>query len=280
MTGIESPWRLVCSPPLTGPENMSIDDAILQAVASEDSPPTLRLYRWSPACLSLGYGQRFRDVDEAGLKMHGWDVVRRPTGGKAILHTDELTYSISARADHPLMEGGILPSYRRIAAALMAGLDRLAVGAVTREKYQRSASDPGPVCFEVPSDWEITWQDKKLIGSAQVRRRDRDRQRGAVLQHGTLPLVGNLGRITLALAFENEADRSEAAARIPERAATLERALGRAVEWQEAADAIAAGFTAALGYRLEEGKLTPGEIELARAVCVEKYGNPDWVRRR
>ena len=273
-------WRLICSPPLSGAENMSIDEAILEAVGAGESLPTLRLYSWVPACLSLGYGQRFRDVEESVLAENGWDVVRRPTGGKAILHTDELTYSVCARADHSLMEGGILPSYRRIAAALLAGLDRLAVGAETREKYTAEKEPPGPVCFEIPSDWEITWEGKKLVGSAQVRRRDRDRARGAVLQHGTLPLEGDLRRIVQVLAFETESERQAAAGRIPNRAVTLSSALGRTVSWQEAAEAVVDGFTTTLGIRFRNGDLTAPESIRAGELHAEKYGNPEWVRRR
>ena len=81
--------------------------------------PTLRLYAWEPACLSLGHAQPFADVDMARLKAHGWDVVRRVTGGRAILHTDELTYSVTGSAEEPVLAGGVLESYNRLAQALL-----------------------------------------------------------------------------------------------------------------------------------------------------------------
>src|SRR6185295_7261954 len=92
-------WRLIYDLPTTGAANMAADEAVLQAVSAGESMPTLRLYGWSPPCLSLGYGQKTRDVDFERIAANGWDVVRRPTGGRAILHVDELTYSVSLPAD-------------------------------------------------------------------------------------------------------------------------------------------------------------------------------------
>src|SRR5690606_23158977 len=99
----------------------------------------------------------------------GWDVVRRPTGGRAILHTDELTYSLSLPETHPIAAGGIVESYRRISTALMRALAVLGAPVSADRRDQKPAS-PGPVCFEVPSHYEITFGERKLIGSAQTRR--------------------------------------------------------------------------------------------------------------
>lgn len=253
---------------------MAVDEAILESVSAGGAPPTLRLYGWEPACLSLGFGQRYREVDEAGLRANGWDVVRRPTGGKAILHVDELTYSVSASIDHSLMGGGVLPSYRRIASALLHGLEVLAVRAVARERYEDRSGDLGPVCFEIPSDWEITWEGRKLVGSAQVRRK------GGVLQHGTIPLEGDLARITEALVFATQAEKEDAAVRILAKAATVETALGRQVDWEEAAAAVRTGFMETLGLDLEINSLTKTEMVAAESLSASKYANPDWTRRR
>jgi lipoate-protein ligase A len=270
----EKAWRVLTDPPAGGAWNMAVDEAILETVSAADSPPTLRLYRWEPACLSLGYGQRYREVDEGGLLARGWDVVRRPTGGQAILHTDELTYSVTAPADHPLVAGGVLPSYRRIAAALQRGLEKLAVPAVARERYAPAGLGKGPVCFETPSDWEITWEGRKLVGSAQVRRR------AGVLQHGTIPLYGDLGRITEALSFDSNAEKAEAARRVREQAATVEAALGRRASWEEAAGAVLQGFLECLEVKIHPGELTQTEIAAAHRLETEKYGSPVWTKRR
>ncbi|NJL93384.1 MAG: hypothetical protein HC915_06460, partial [Anaerolineae bacterium] len=111
--------RLLLSPFQDGVTNMATDQAIMEAVGDGLVPPTLRLYGWQPACLSLGYAQRAEDVDLDRLRSRAWTLVRRPTGGRAILHTDELTYSLSFPQDHALAEGDILTSYRRISRALV-----------------------------------------------------------------------------------------------------------------------------------------------------------------
>jgi lipoate-protein ligase A len=94
-------WRLLVTPPARGAWNMAVDEAILEAVGRGASLPTLRLYAWEPACLSLGYAQPIGDVDQPRLRARGWDLVRRPTGGRAVLHTDELTYSVIAPPGEP-----------------------------------------------------------------------------------------------------------------------------------------------------------------------------------
>lgn len=254
---------------------MAVDEAILEAAGQGFVPPTLRLYAWNPPCLSLGYAQPVSDADPAALTQHGWDIVRRPTGGRAILHTDELTYSVSAPLSEPRVAGNVLESYQRLAQALLQALHHLAVPAETEEKYNLpQGSDPkGPVCFEVPSNWEITVDGKKLIGSAQVRRKV------GVLQHGSLPLAGDLTRITNALFFPHEDARAEAAIRLLARATTIEAALGKTITWQQAAEAMTAAFAQMLNLNLIQGELTAAEIAHANQLVEEKYARPDWTAR-
>ncbi|MCB9135094.1 MAG: lipoate--protein ligase family protein [Anaerolineales bacterium] len=268
-------WRLLHTPPAPGPWNMALDEAILEAAGQGLVPPTLRLYAWEPACLSLGYSQPFSDADQNALAQHGWDLVRRPTGGRAILHTDELTYSVSAPPNEPRVAGSVLESYQRLALALLQALHRLAVPAEAEEKYALlgDANPKGPVCFEVPSNWEITVDGKKLIGSAQVRRQI------GVLQHGSLPLYGDLTRITQALAFPDEPTRADAASRLLARATTVETALGRPVTWEQAADALAASFAQTLNLTLEKAEVTPAETARAEVLVREKYTHTSWTER-
>lgn len=266
-------WRLIYDTPMIGADNMAIDDAIMQTVAAGDAPPTLRLYAWDPLCLSLGYGQRVRDVDYAALSARGWSLVRRPTGGKAILHGDELTYSVSLPKNHPLAEGDVVESYRRISEALMSALTHLGLSPAS-EKQAKGNRGLGPVCFEVPSHYEITSDGKKLIGSAQVRRRD------GILQHGTLPLHGDITRICDVLAYENEAERQSAKAILLTRATTLQRVLGEITPWETAADAIAQGFVEAFDIDFVVGERTETEIQLAKKLVHERYAHDDWTHKR
>ncbi len=252
---------------------MALDEAILEAVRTEQSPPTLRFYAWNPPCLSLGYAQSVDDADRGAMKELGWDLVRRPTGGKAILHTDEITYSISAPADHPVFAGGVLPSYERISLALIAGLERLGVEPELNIADSPEPSDGNPVCFQNPGAFEITVAGKKLVGSAQLRRS------GAVLQHGSLPLRGELGRICLALRYPDEHDREQAMEQVGQHAITIEQVLGETRTWSEMAEHLAAGFEHSLQLKLSH--LDPSQQEISRSheVLEERYSHPDWTLR-
>jgi lipoyl(octanoyl) transferase len=266
-------WRLLLTPPASGAWNMAVDESILQSIGRGASLPTLRLYAWTPACLSLGVAQPFADVDSARLRTRGWDVVRRMTGGRAILHTDELTYSVIGPAENPILAGSVLESYNRLAKALLRAVQDLNIPVEMKEGKTDEDGKSNPVCFEVPSTYEITVNGKKLIGSAQARRKE------GVLQHGSLPLIGDLTRITDALAFADESARADAAARLLVRAATVESALGRAVAWDDAARAMIRAFETELGIQFERGELSKKEISRADELVREKYGHPSWTER-
>ncbi|MCL5428245.1 MAG: lipoate--protein ligase family protein [Chloroflexi bacterium] len=268
-------WRLLRHPAEPGAWNMAVDAAILENVIAGQSPPTLRLYDWNPACLSLGLAQLFADVDEEALTAHGWHVVRRPTGGRAILHTDELTYSVIGPSDEPRLLGGVLESYKRLSEGLMQSL--LLLGLPVERQPMRGGNGFGaldnPVCFEVPSDYEITLKGKKIVGSAQARRK------GSVLQHGSLPLFGDIARITEVLRYPSEESRQEAAGRVRARAATVEAGLGRRVTWEEAGDAFVRGFNETLNIEFVEGELSEDERMAAERWMAERYAGAAWTQR-
>ncbi len=252
---------------------MAVDEALLEATGRGEAPPTLRLYAWTPACLSLGLAQSYTEVDAPRLKAHGWDVVRRTTGGRAILHVDELTYSVTAPSDEPRVQGSVLESYQRLAGALVEAVRALGLAVEIEEHAQPSGAAKGPVCFEVPSAYEIVVGGKKLVGSAQARKRH------GVLQHGTLPLHGDLTRITQALVFEDEAAREAAAEKLLARATTVESATGRVISWETAAQAFVGAFESQLGIKFERGELSGAEKARAEELVQNKYGHPDWTER-
>lgn len=253
---------------------MAVDESILEHIHCGESKPTLRLYAWQPPCLSLGYAQSFREVDVERLHARGWDVVRRLTGGRAILHTDELTYSVTGSAEDPILAGGVLEAYNRLSKALLYAIRALSLPVEVKEYANAPASQNlNPVCFEVPSTYEITVGGKKLIGSAQARKRE------GVLQHGSLPLTGDLTRICDTLMFENEAARQTAKERLLARAVTVESALGYEVSWNDAAAAFVQGFENELGIRFEQGELSPSELQRAEELVSEKYTHPSWTER-
>jgi lipoate-protein ligase A len=254
---------------------MAVDESILEHIHREESEPTLRLYAWEPPCLSLGYAQPFRDVDVERLKSRGWDVVRRITGGRAILHTDELTYSVTGSTDEPVLAGGVLESYNRLSKALLHAVRALSLPVEVKE-YENAghaSSVTNPVCFEVPSTYEITVNGKKLIGSAQARKKE------GVLQHGSLPLTGDLTRICDALVFENESARQTAKERLLARATTVEAVIGAGSDWERAAQAFVGGFEAELGIQFKHGEMSQSEIQRAEELVNEKYAHASWTER-
>lgn len=265
-------WRLIVHEARDGAWNMAVDEAILAAVARGDSPPTLRFYQWEPPCLSLGRGQPATDVDTMACLAAGFTCVRRPTGGRAILHRDELTYSIALPLADPRAAGDILESYRRLSEGLAEGLRALGV-AVERAAPRKAAADPTPACFETLAGYEITVGGRKLLGSAQFRTNK------ALLQHGSLPLYGDLAAIVDVLALP-ESERAVLRERLRATAITLEEALARPVSFGEAAEALCRGLAQALNVRLVEGILSPSELDLAKRLQREKYADIRWPAAR
>lgn len=255
---------------------MAVDEAILHALADGSGLPTLRFFQWEPPCLSLGYNQHWQEVDEAACRRLGYTWTRRPTGGKAILHTDEVTYSLIIPQDDPRIQGGIVESYRILSLGLLRGLAKLGVQATQATKEDVAANTRltkgGPVCFDTPSRYEITWQGKKLIGSAQLRRRK------IVLQHGTLPLYGELNRILEALNF-SAAERILQAELLPQRATTLEQVLGKTLGYNEVMAALINGFAEQLNLTLANMPLTELEQTLADKLRAEQYDHTSWNKR-
>jgi len=251
---------------------MALDEALLEAVGQGRSDPILRLYGWAPPCLSLGYAQPIEDVDRVRLQQRGWQLVRRPTGGRAILHTDELTYAVIAPVTEPRVAGSVLESYRRLSQALLLALRKLGLRPNADQEYPQNGTG-GPVCFETPSNYEITVAGKKLIGSAQARRRT------GVLQHGSLPLYGDLTRITQGLKFSIEEERAKAADRLLRHATTLETVLGYSIDWPQAAQAFITGFEEALAITFQSDEITAEERMRTDELARIQYNHEGWTAR-
>ncbi len=268
-----SAFRLLCHGPATGAENMAIDEAISRAVGEGLALPTLRFYAWEPPCVSLGRNQPIASLDLARIAARGYQVVRRPTGGRAILHTDELTYSVIAASDHPLMAGLVLDSYLRISEGLVAGLSLLGIRAEPAPGAARAGPDVSAACFEVPSAYEIVAAGRKILGSAQARRAR------SVLQHGSLPLTGDLTRLVDCLALADEAQRDVLRASLKSHAATAEELTGRPISYDEAMAALMRGIAETLGIELIPAELTDQERAWAAELVRERYANPAWTAR-
>jgi len=274
MKYFKSQWRLITDAPGSGAWNMAVDEAILESVALKENLPTLRLYAWDPFCLSLGYAQPISDVNLPSLNKSGWDLVRRPTGGRAILHAEELTYSVMAPQDEARVTGSVLFSYQQLSRALLYALESIGISADSKPIDNRhTGSNQNPVCFEVPSNYEITFEGKKIIGSAQARR-----LRG-VLQHGAIPLKGDITRIINVLKFSTEIMKVNAAKQLLQRAITVESILKRKVTWQEVAEYIVRGFQEELSIDFISFSISLNEKVRAKELEEIKFKNNQWTNR-
>lgn len=181
---MQKSWRFIISGKLPPATNMAIDEAILDGVIHGRSPQTVRVYDWEPPTVSLGFHQDIdSQIDIDKVKKYGFGIVRRPTGGRAVLHYDEVTYSVIARADGEFT-GSVIESYKKIAQILSLALKRIGIkvdieNGVATGKSRDSWTAP---CFSSATKYEIHYHRKKLVGSAQMRRE------GCFLQHGSILL--------------------------------------------------------------------------------------------
>lgn len=263
-------WRVLKTPPAPGPWNMAVDEAIAEACAAGLVPPTLRVYGWSPPALSLGYFQALADVDEAACRSAGVDIVRRLTGGRAILHDKELTYSVVL--PERWLPGSVTAAYRTLAGALVRGLRLLGPGISLEPERRGREAAASAACFDRPASYEVTAQGRKLAGSAQTRRH------GCILQHGSIPLTFDPAAIFRLLRL-TAAEQARQAAHLARQAISLTEALGREPAWAEAATAVIAGWGQEFGLTMQEGTLTDAEQQRAAELVRTKYGDRAWTAR-
>jgi lipoate-protein ligase A len=261
-------WRLIRSGPLSGAMNMALDDVLLQEVAAGRSLPVLRLYRWCPATLTLGYAQTIDSgIDLAACRAAGVAVVRRPTGGRAVLHDREVTYAVIAPAAPPFGRS-VGESYQVIAEVLRATLERC--GLPVRLVPGRPRHAPGrAVCFTAPAQHELLIAGRKVAGCAQKR------QGGAFLQHGSIPLELDVERLHRLMPAADARPAGERFAGV----GWLQHFAERPLIVDEIEDALVAGFAAALQLRFIASEPSEAELALARELCAARYENPAWTLR-
>jgi lipoate-protein ligase A len=240
-----------------------LDEAVAPALAMaldealSPDPVVVRMYRFAPAAISLGYFQPAADFPPSALERMGRQLVRRVTGGAAIDHAGDLTFSIIAREDDPIFACDVKTSYFRIHEALAAGLATLGVTAAPRGEARADSDSPGDareaICFHRATSFDVIAGGAKLIGSAQRR------TRGRVLHHGSIPLAANA---------------------LAPNAASLSSLLRREVSFAEVVAALVPALARAFGLEFTAAKASRDELALADRLVAEKYGNDAWTRDR
>lgn len=295
-------WRFIPYAVFDAADNMAIDEAILDAHLEGKSPPTLRLYGWKPPAVSIGYGQKLSSTVEERIRSHGFDIVRRPTGGRAVLHAHELTYSFvgsagsqsgargtmsvpvktngSANQNNPgnqndstktdsaanpdnaflnsFLSDSVVTAYKQICEGLIQAMHELGLelhlGAASSE--YRNAHD----CFLATTSADLHYNGKKMIGSAQLRRKTAVLQHGSILLDQPQDLMRKLLRTENAVAgSENSADSENASARH----ANLFEVLNQRVPLDLLGEAMKTGFESAFGQTLVISELSEYETKLA-----------------
>ncbi len=260
-------FRLLVTEPSDGAANMALDEALLVSRLRKAGPPTIRFFAWRPPAISLGYGQPVGGaIDLAEAARMGIGLVRRPTGGSAILHEGpdlELTYSVVGAADDFPGADDLLMTYRWIGTALAAGLQILGAPVEMVPQQPSSPAAMPAFCFARTGSYELEVSGRKLVGSAQRRRGE------GFLQHGSVMLGAAPER--LRRVFPAEADPLAGMT-------TLEAVLGRRPSFAETAEALARGFRDAHGIELRPSGLDADETALARSLTSEKYATHGWTR--
>jgi lipoate-protein ligase A len=250
-------WRLLQTGYHTAAENMAIDRAILVAHSKKLVLPTVRFYGWKPSAISIGYFQQLQDeVDLNACETYGIDYVRRITGGGAVFHEDELTYSIIVREEHPKIPKNILESYGVICSAVMKGLSHLDI-----------ASMYAPIN-------DILVNGKKISGNAQTRKHQ------TVLQHGTIIMDVDVEKMFSILKVPNEKIKDKLISDVRERVTSLRHEKKSPLKFDAVASVMKKGFEETFDVDLKQGTLLPEEETLTKEFIETCFGTTQWNQKR
>jgi lipoate-protein ligase A len=268
---------------------MAVDEAILLAVSQGQAPPTIRFYSWQPAAISIGYFQRAHtEVDHEQLQANGLGFVRRPTGGRAVLHHHELTYSIIVSESESFIPRTVNEAYRVLSEGLVRGFRKIGLLAemisfaqkqqttsfqTSNEEKERSAA-----CFDAPSWYELVVEGRKIAGSAQTR------QKGVLLQHGSILLEFEVEHFLQFLRFRDDQQRQHWKKTLMNNAVAindLRRSKGQPIlAVSDLIEPFRNGLAEALSIPLYDGDLTPIEEKMVQQLMREKYATATWNFRK
>ncbi|MDQ1001536.1 lipoate-protein ligase A [Neobacillus niacini] len=273
-------WRFIDSGNCSPSFNMALDEALLDWHSEGRIPPVIRFYGWEPATLSIGYFQKVeKEIDLEAVKAHGLGFVRRPTGGRGVLHEHELTYSVIVSEDHPEMPTSVTEAYRVISEGILKGFHQLgleAYFAVPRTDEERSAlkNPRSAVCFDAPSWYELVVEGRKVAGSAQTR------QKGVILQHGSILLDIDEEKLFSLFKYPSERVKDRMKSAFKSKAVAINEISPRRITLEEAKEAFYKGFAEGLNIELQSYQLTEEELAYVNKIAKERYENDEWNFKR
>ncbi|MEK5325009.1 lipoate--protein ligase family protein [Aeribacillus sp. FSL M8-0254] len=260
--------------------NMALDEALLDWHSEGKIAPTIRFYGWNPPTLSIGYFQKVeKEIDMDAVRRHGLGFVRRPTGGRGVLHDKEITYSVIVSEDHPRMPKTVTEAYRVISEGILHGFRLLGLDAHfaiprTDEEKQHLKNPRSSVCFDAPSWYELVVEGRKVAGSAQTR------QKGVILQHGSILLDLDEKLLFDLFKYPNERVRERLEKNFKNKAVAINDLRETPVTMEEAWSAFKKGFEYGLDIELRPYQLSSEQEEYVKKLAKEKYETEEWNFRR
>ena len=273
-------WRFIDSGNHSPSFNMALDEALLEWHGKGEFPPIIRFYGWNPPTLSIGYFQKVeKEINMNAVKELGLGFVRRPTGGRGVLHDEELTYSVIVSENHPKMPKSVTEAYRVISEGILKGFHLLGLDAyfaIPRSEEQKSTlkNPRSAVCFDAPSWYELVVEGRKVAGSAQTR------QQGVILQHGSILLDLDEDKLFQLFNYSNERVKERMQKSFKEKAVAINNLTDKRITIDMAKDAFKKGFADGLGIELEDYQLSLEELDYVNKIAKEKYESDDWNFRR
>lgn len=264
-------WYFVDSGHCTPAVNMALDEALMNWHRQGEIPPVLRFYGWEPAGLSVGYFQRVKGkIDLEGVKKHGYQLVRRQTGGRAVLHDKELTYSVIVSEEHEAMPDSVKDAYLIISKGLLEGFRNLGIRAEFAVPEGKIDVTGSAVCFEEPSWYELIVEGKKAAGSAQTRKK------GIILQHGSIPIDVDDVKLFDMFIYKNERVKERARRAFGDKAVAINQLLDDKVNFDDTKKAFKKGFEEGLDIHLEPFELSEEQWNEVYRIAEERYDTDEW----
>lgn len=273
-------WYFIDSGNQSPSYNMALDEALLDWHSEGKIPPTIRFYGWNPATLSIGYFQKVeKEINMDAVREHQLGFVRRPTGGRGVLHEHELTYSVIVSEEHPEMPKTVTEAYRVISEGILKGFHRLGLDAYfavpqSLEERESLKNPRSAVCFDAPSWYELVVEGRKVAGSAQTR------QKGVILQHGSILLDIDEEKLFSLFHYPSERVKERMRAAFKNKAVAINEISSRQITLEEAKDAFFNGFAEGLNVELVPYTLSVEEEEYVAKIAKERYESDDWNFKR